>query len=78
MERFNMQYCKLVKVPIYVGTKLYVDQCPKSQEEIEYMAHVLYANALGSVMYAMVCTRPNIVDAVGVLSRYIVTPGRKH
>ena len=31
---------KLVKVPILIGTKLFVDQCPESQEEIEYMDHV--------------------------------------
>ena len=56
MKRFNIQDCKLVKVPIPVGTKLFVDQCPKTKEEIENMDHVPYANAFGSLMYAMVCT----------------------
>ena len=50
LKRFNIQDCKPIKVPIPIGTKLYVDQCPK------YMAHVPYANAVGSLMYAMVCT----------------------
>lgn len=73
-----MQDCKPVKVPIPVGTKLSADQCPKSQEEIEHMDHVPYANEIGSLMYVMVCTRPYISHLVGVLSRYMSTPGKEH
>ena len=51
-----MHDCKLVKVPIPIGIKFYVDQCPKSQEEKECMARVPYANAVRSLMYAMVNT----------------------
>ena len=51
-----MQDCKPVKVPIPIGTKLSIDQCPKSQDEIEYITHVPYANAVGSLIYVMVCT----------------------
>jgi hypothetical protein len=78
LQRFNMQECKPVKVPIHVGVKLSVDQCPKTQEEEEDMSHVPYASVVGSLMYAMVCTRPNIAHAVGVLSRYMSKPGKEH
>ena len=47
---------KPVKVPIPICTNLSTNQCPKSQEEIEYMACAPYANAIGNVMYAMVGT----------------------
>jgi hypothetical protein len=73
-----MQDCKPVKVPIPVGARLTVEQCPKTQEEIEDMAHVPYASVVGSLMYAMVCTRPDISHAVGVLRRYMSTPGKEH
>jgi hypothetical protein len=73
LHRFDMQVCKLVRVPILIGVKLYVDQCPKTHEE-EYMSHVPYASAVGSLMYAMVCTRPKIAHAMGVLSRYMSKP----
>jgi hypothetical protein len=73
-----MQECKLVKVPIPVGVKLYVDQCPKTQEKEEDMSHVPYESVVGSLMYAMVCTRPDIAHAVGVLSRYMSKPGKEH
>ena len=49
-----MHNCKPVKVLIPIGEKLYVDKCTKSQEEIEYMAHVPYENVVGSLMYDMV------------------------
>ena len=63
-----MQECKPVKVPIPVGVKLSADQCPKTHEEEEDMSHVPYVSAVGSLMYAMVCTRPDISHVVGVLS----------
>ena len=67
-----------MKVPILVGTKLSTNQCPKSEEEIEYMAHVPYASAVGCLMYAMICTIQDISHAVGVLRRYITTPSKEH
>ena len=71
-----MQECKPVKVPIPVGVKLSADQCPKTHEEEEDMSRVPYASAVDNLMYAMVCTRPNIAHAVGVLSRYMSKQGK--
>jgi hypothetical protein len=67
-----------MKVPIPVGARLTFEKCPKKQEEIEDMARVPYASVDGSLMYAMVCTRPDIAHAVGVLRRYMSTPGKDH
>eukprot|EP00253_Pinus_taeda_P003514 PITA_03514 len=69
---------KPVKVPIPVGVKLFFEQCPKTQEEEEDMSHVPYASAVGSLMYAMVCTRPDIAYVVGVLSRFMSKLGKEH
>jgi hypothetical protein len=52
--------------------------CPKTQEEIEYMSRVPYSSAVGSLMYAMVCTRPDIAHAVGVVSRYMNNLGKEN
>jgi hypothetical protein len=78
LQRFNMQECKPVKVPIPVGVNLYVDQCPKTQEEEEDMSRVPYASAIGSLMYAMVCTTPDIADGVRVLRRYMSKLEKEH
>eukprot|EP00253_Pinus_taeda_P031702 PITA_31702 len=78
LQRFNMQDSKSVKVPIPIGVRLSAEQCPKTQEAEEDMSHVPYASAVGSLMYAMVCTRPDIAHAVGVLSRFMSKPGKEH
>jgi hypothetical protein len=40
------------------------------------MAHVLCASVFSSPMYEMLCTQLDIAHAVGVLSRYMLTPGK--
>ena len=52
--------------------------CPKTQEEIDYMSKIPYSSAVGSLMYAMVCTRPDIAHVVGVVSRYMNISGKEH
>jgi hypothetical protein len=42
------------------------------------MALIPYSSAVGSLMYAMVCTRPDIAHAVGIVSRFMVNPGKEH
>ncbi|KAH9679278.1 hypothetical protein KPL71_026064 [Citrus sinensis] len=48
----------------------------RSQEERDYMARVPYASVVGSLMYAMVCTRLDISQAVSMVSRYMHNPGK--
>ena len=60
-----MQDSKPVNVLILVGVKLSAEQCPKTQEEEEDMSCVPYASVVGSLMYAMVCTRPDIAHEIG-------------
>jgi len=42
------------------------------------MSHVLYSNAVGILMYAMVYNRSYISHAVGVLSKYMSKPRKDH
>jgi hypothetical protein len=42
------------------------------------MSHVPYASVVGSLMYEMVCTRPDIANAVGVLRRYVSKPRKEN
>eukprot|EP00253_Pinus_taeda_P029183 PITA_29183 len=69
---------KMMKVPIPIGVKLSAEQFPNTQEEEEDMSRVPYASAIGSMMYAMVCTRPEIAHAVGVLSRFMSKLGKEN
>lgn len=42
------------------------------------MKGVPYTSAVGSLMYAMVCTRPDIAHVVGVVSRFLSNLGKEH
>lgn len=73
-----MQSEKIVSTPLASNFKLSKEMCPKRQEEMDYMCKVPYASIVGSLMYAMVCTRPTIGYAVGVVSRYMNNLGKEH
>ncbi|KAL5744826.1 hypothetical protein ACOSQ2_027942 [Xanthoceras sorbifolium] len=73
-----MQDAKPVSTPLGVHFRLSKEQSPKTEEERTHMAKVPYASAIGSLMYAMVCTRPDIAQAVGAVSRYMNNPGKIH
>uniref|UniRef100_A0A2N9FLT3 Integrase catalytic domain-containing protein n=1 Tax=Fagus sylvatica TaxID=28930 RepID=A0A2N9FLT3_FAGSY len=77
LERFNMKHAKLVSTPLGGHFKLSKKSCPSSNKEKENMASIPYSSAVGSLMYAMVCTRPDIAHAVGVVSRFMVNLGKR-
>ncbi|MBE2321339.1 hypothetical protein DVA67_035820, partial [Solirubrobacter sp. CPCC 204708] len=68
LKRFNMNDAKVVSTPLASHFRLSKDQSPQTEEERNFMAKVPYASAIGSLMYAMVCTRPDIGQAVGAVS----------
>ena len=57
LEKFGMDdKTKPVSTPLAPYFKLNDSSCPPSQEVCDYMSHVPYASAMGSLMYAIVCT----------------------
>lgn len=78
LKKFAMQDSKKGGQPSRLGITLSLDDCPKTSMEKEYMEKVPYALAVGSLMYAMLCTRPDICYAVGIVSRYQSNPGPNH
>ena len=77
-ERFGMENCNPMVSPLAPHFKLSGKESPTTAEEVERMSMVPYASAVGSLMYAMVCTRPDISQAVFVVSRYMANPGKTH
>ena len=63
LKKFAMQDSKKGEQPSRIGITLSLDDCLKTSEEKVYMEKVPYALAVGSLMYAMLCTRPNICYA---------------
>jgi hypothetical protein len=60
MARFSMLDSKKGLLPFRHGVPLTKEQCPKTPQEEEQMKDVPYASVVGSLMYAMLCTRPDI------------------
>jgi hypothetical protein len=69
---------KPVSTPLAPHFKLSAQLCPKSDEEKTKMKEVPYSSLIGGLMYAMVCTRPDIAHAVGMVSRFMHNPGKMH
>lgn len=78
LQRFHMENAKVVSTPLPSHLKLTKAMFPKTQEEKDKMFKVPYASAIGSLMYAMVCTRSDIAHVVGVVSRYMSNPRLEH
>jgi len=78
LQRFNMQECKPISTPLPINFKLSSSMCHSSVAERMEMSRVPYASGVESLMYAMICTRPDITQAVGVVSRFMADPGKKH
>ena len=78
LKRFGMQSCKPVDTPVTKGDKFSLSQCLKGDLEIQAMKETPYDSAVGSLMYAQVCTRSDIVYIVGMLNKYLSNPGMDH
>ena len=78
LDKFQCANIRRTDLPLGAEFRLSKDQSPKTVEEEERMKNVPYASTVGNLMYAMICTRPDISHAVGVVSRYIANPGEEH
>ena len=72
-----MSSCKPVDTLVSKGEALSLNMCPKNPQEREEMSRVPYASVVGSLMYDMMCTRPNICFVIGLVSRYQSNTGRE-
>ena len=66
LNRFDMQNSKRGFLPMSHGVHLSKTICPRTQAEKDKMDKVPYASAIGSIMYAMICTRLDISYAVNM------------
>ena len=78
LKRFSMDISKRGFIPIVHGKHLSKSMCPKTQEKREHMSKIPYASVIGSIMYALLCTRPDVSFALSVTSRFQSTYGEDH
>jgi hypothetical protein len=73
-----MENCKPENTLVAKGDKFSLDQCQETELEKSEMHQIPYASLIGSLMYAQVCTRPDIAYITGMLGRYLSNPGMNH
>ena len=78
LQKFKMDQSKNGFLPVLQGMKLSQTQCPATSEDREKMKVIPYALAIGSVMYAMLCTRPDVCLSISLAVRYQSNPGVYH
>nr|GEU74772.1 zinc finger, CCHC-type [Tanacetum cinerariifolium] len=78
LNNFRIDDGKTVKMPLGGHFKLSLKDCPVRDCDVERMSKVMYTNAVGSLMYLMVCTRPDITYEVSVVSRFLANPGKNY
>jgi hypothetical protein len=69
LKRFYMEDCKANRVPLDPKSKL-----KKNENKDVEMVKVPYQQAMGSLMYTMLCTRPNLAYPISVLSQHMANP----
>jgi hypothetical protein len=75
LKRFRIDKAKKGFLPMLSGKILSKAQCPATAKDREAMRSVPYSSAIGSIMYAMLCTRPDVSNALSLARRYQSDPG---
>ncbi|POM58513.1 LOW QUALITY PROTEIN: Integrase catalytic core protein [Phytophthora palmivora] len=78
LSRFGMENCNGCKVPSAVDLKPSKVMCPTTNEEKELMSGKPYRAVIGSLMYLMLDTRPDLAYLVRECSQFLENPGILH
>jgi len=75
--KFGMWDSKPQQIPISTENTLSQRDCPSVDEKYK-MEDVPYRSVIGSLMYLMISTRPDLAAALSILSRFLANPGTTH
>ena len=78
LEMYKMEQSKEVVTPLGAHMKFRYATKEQLRDDEDYMRTVPYANAVGSLMYSMICTRPDLAYPVGIVSRFMGNPIKDH
>ncbi|SGY12337.1 BQ5605_C072g12892 [Microbotryum silenes-dioicae] len=72
LARFNMSDCNPCKSPMEANLQL------SPEPDTDSADNAIYRSMIGSLMYAVVATRPDLAHSVGYLSRFVGKAGNTH
>lgn len=74
MNKYGTTQAKSVSTPLSSHFKLSKTHEPKIEEEERKTHEIPYANTVGSIMYSLVCNRPDVAYVLSIVSRFMVKP----
>jgi hypothetical protein len=74
LERFQMSNCNGTLLPMQKGQNLQSNPGQQASKD----SILWYQQVVGSLMYAMVCTRPDLAYTLSRLSKYVTNPSEEH
>ena len=75
---FNFNDLKPSAVPMDHNQPLGRSQCPSTLANITWMRNIPYHEAVGLLMYAAMCTRPDITYGMSTVTQFMDNPGWVH
>lgn len=78
LRKFNMDICKPISTPMQPTIKLSKEIPLEFDVKKEEMNKTTYSNVVGSIMYCMVCTRPDISYVVEIVVQFMSSPDAHH
>ena len=78
LKQFSIEESKKGILLMSYGVYLSKDMCPRTHEERELMNRILQTSMIGSIMFAMLCTRLDVSRALIITSRYQANPREKY
>lgn len=78
IKKFNQATTKIVKVPLAQHSMSSRGQSSKTPKEQQEMSVIPYSNVVGSLMYNMTCTRPDLAQATSIISRFMSCSSKPH
>nr|GFC90615.1 retrotransposon protein, putative, Ty1-copia subclass [Tanacetum cinerariifolium] len=76
LKKYNMHNSKKGYLPMEVKHDLSNELRASTPKELAYIKKVPYASAVGSIMYAVRYTRPDVAFAQNLVSQYQQNPGK--
>src|ERR1044072_9500866 len=70
--------CLTVSTPLANNFKISLEQCPKSDAELNVMSKIPYATKVGCLMYDVVCTRTDLAQAASQVYKFTSKMGKQH
>lgn len=78
IEHINMNSTKTISMDLTCQLNLSKQMCPITKKEKRSMGKFPHSFTIGGLMYATMCTKPNIGHAFGVVSRFHENPGKEY